>query len=300
MTEAAASKTEIITQNPEMAAFTTEDDFKTATWLVGDYDLGSGVFITTSNILVKFGSQVKAHQEAEAMRFVRKTCPQIPMPEVLGSWDGTWQGEEGLKFLAMTPMPGEELSKLWPTMSAEDRDSVKKDLAEILTHLRKIPVPPDAKIGPVGGGLASDPRASDFEYGGPFDTEADFNEWLLSMIHQENINLHASFYKDSLKSCMKNNHKLHFTHGDLGVHNILAENGRITAIIDWEFAGWYPEYREYVKMIQFSRDKEFRCFARSCWENEEGEPVTYDEEFVVEQILDGQVRHGERVLRRPR
>lgn len=184
----------------------------------------------------------------------------------------------------MTPMPGEELSKLWPTMSVEDRDSVKKDLAKILTHLRKIPVPPDAKIGPVGDGLAGDPRASDFEYGGPFDAEADFNEWLLSMIHQEKINLHASFYIDSLKSCMKNNYKLHFTHGDLGVHNILAENGRITAIIDWEFAGWYPEYQECVKMIQFSRDKEFRCFARNCWKTEEGEPVTYYEEFVVEQI----------------
>jgi hypothetical protein len=34
--------------------FTTEDDFKTATWLIGDYDLGNNIFITTSNILVKF------------------------------------------------------------------------------------------------------------------------------------------------------------------------------------------------------------------------------------------------------
>jgi hypothetical protein len=37
-----------------VTTFTTEDNFKTATWLIGDYDLGNNIFITTSNILVKF------------------------------------------------------------------------------------------------------------------------------------------------------------------------------------------------------------------------------------------------------
>ena len=37
-------------------------------------------------------------------------------------------------------------------------------------------------------------------------------------------------------------YQLRFTHEDLGMHNILVEGGKITAIIDWEYAGWYPEY----------------------------------------------------------
>lgn len=31
--------------------------------------------------------------------------------------------------------------------------------------------------------------------------------------------------------------------------NILVENGHISGIIDWEQAGWYPEYWEYVKAM---------------------------------------------------
>ncbi|PGH26892.1 hypothetical protein AJ80_01474 [Polytolypa hystricis UAMH7299] len=87
---------------------------------------------------------------------------------------------------------------------------------------------------------ATDARGSHAKYGGPFQTKSKFNEWLLR-----------------------------FTHGDFGLHNILVENGRIIAIIDWEFAGWYPEYWEYIKMIQFSRNLVFRNFGRACWKDEE-------------------------------
>lgn len=30
--------------------------------------------------------------------------------------------------------------------------------------------------------------------------------------------------------------------------NIMVVNEKITGIIDWEFAGWFPEYWEYTKM----------------------------------------------------
>ncbi|CAG8285396.1 unnamed protein product [Penicillium nalgiovense] len=43
-------------------------------------------------------------------------------------------------------------------------------------------------------------------------------------------------------------HAIVFTHGDLNPRNILAENGKITGIVDWENAGFFPEYWEYTKM----------------------------------------------------
>lgn len=42
-------------------------------------------------------------------------------------------------------------------------------------------------------------------------------------------------------------YKICFTHGDLGVDNILIKNGEAAAIIDWECMRWYPEYWEYTK-----------------------------------------------------
>ena len=43
-------------------------------------------------------------------------------------------------------------------------------------------------------------------------------------------------------------HAIVFTHRDINPRNILAENGKITGILDWENAGFFPEYREYTKM----------------------------------------------------
>jgi aminoglycoside phosphotransferase len=44
-------------------------------------------------------------------------------------------------------------------------------------------------------------------------------------------------------------HDIVFTHADLNLRNILVdEMGKISGIVDWECAGWYPEYWEYTKM----------------------------------------------------
>ncbi|KAG7138524.1 hypothetical protein HYQ45_004275 [Verticillium longisporum] len=73
-----------------------------------------------------------------------------------------------------------------------------------------------------------------------------------------------------------------FTHADLNPSNIQYHNGRITGIIDWEFAGWYPEYWEYTKMW-FADRPVYRKF----FEAIEGNVaiVKYPEELKAEQDI---------------
>lgn len=44
-----------------------------------------------------------------------------------------------------------------------------------------------------------------------------------------------------------------FTHGDLNLGNILVQGApgsyNIVGVIDWEHAGWYPEFWEYFKLL---------------------------------------------------
>lgn len=42
-------------------------------------------------------------------------------------------------------------------------------------------------------------------------------------------------------------HKIVFTHGDFRPANIIVRDGHVAAILDWELAGWYPEYWEFAK-----------------------------------------------------
>ena len=53
-------------------------------------------------------------------------------------------------------------------------------------------------------------------------------------------------------------HDIVFTHGDLDLHNIIVKDGHISGIIDWECAGWMPEYWEFAVIL--------RCFdSKSEW-----------------------------------
>ena len=46
-------------------------------------------------------------------------------------------------------------------------------------------------------------------------------------------------------------HRIIFTHGDLKHHNILVQDGHVTGFLDWESAGWYPEYWEFTTALRF-------------------------------------------------
>ena len=53
-------------------------------------------------------------------------------------------------------------------------------------------------------------------------------------------------------------HDVVFSHADLSFENILVDpqTGRVTAIVDWAMAGWWPEYWEYRKAMFGSRTGE--------------------------------------------
>ncbi|KAF8810933.1 hypothetical protein BYT27DRAFT_7221754 [Phlegmacium glaucopus] len=52
----------------------------------------------------------------------------------------------------------------------------------------------------------------------------------------------------SIKDIFPTEGQVYLTHGDLLPHHILVDGSRITAIVDWETAGYYPEFWEYCRM----------------------------------------------------
>ncbi|KAJ3970036.1 hypothetical protein EV361DRAFT_918020 [Lentinula raphanica] len=42
-------------------------------------------------------------------------------------------------------------------------------------------------------------------------------------------------------------HPIVFTHNDIAMRNILVKGNRVTGLIDWECAGWFPAHWEYIK-----------------------------------------------------
>lgn len=68
------------------------------------------------------------------------------------------------------------------------------------------------------------------------------NEAVVSAVEKP----YNSFFGTILRKMLRDDHSIVFTHGDLNMLNILVRDGRIVALLDWESAGFYPEYWEYA------------------------------------------------------
>ncbi|KAF7513871.1 hypothetical protein GJ744_006485 [Endocarpon pusillum] len=183
--------------------------------------------------VIKFGRNVNGW-EAKTLRFIKQST-SIPVPDVIA---------EGPHALEMNYIDGENLRDCWPQFSDGEKQRIAEQMGRILAQLRGLK---GSYIGAINRGPAEDNRRSSYR-GGPFDSENDWNQFLLgNMIRQT-----PALYRYALQQKFKTNHQVVFTHADLGLRNILVKNGHIVGLLDWESSGWYPEHWEYVKFCTAS------------------------------------------------
>lgn len=199
--------------------------------------------------VVKIGSTSLNPEGITNLHYINSHLPQIPSPKFLGSLMSRQR-----IYVFMSRGKGTTLEELWPQLQVADKQSVQKQLNDIFRVLRATQLRPDdnpRKIGGFMSGLCQDmrrwPRSCE-----DLSTEAEFNDFLC---RHENTRRTQTPWIKMIRSFMKNDHKLVMTHGDLHPRNIMVdwEEGRkdikITSILDWEMAGWYPEYWEFVKAL---------------------------------------------------
>lgn len=184
--------------------------------------------------IIKIGRNVRTY-EADVLRFLREQTT-VPVPKVYG--DFTFHGTHVVIFEYVEGMP---LSEVWPTTSHDDKLEISRQLRQILQTLRENR---QNYIGGIGNTVAVDSRKFMFT-GGPFATERQFNTFLRSDL----ISPARGRFLSMFQKIMNTNHDIVLTHGDLNLRNIIVHGRQIKALIDWENAGWYPEYWEYVKFF---------------------------------------------------
>ncbi|KAF3025145.1 hypothetical protein E8E14_014714 [Neopestalotiopsis sp. 37M] len=181
--------------------------------------------------VTKFLPEGTGQTEAVTMRFVREHT-SIPVPYVHESTDTT---------ITMEFIEGVTLEKAWNTLSDEERSNISIQLRDDIEQMRNMDTS-GVRIGAVDGGPAIDRHMINSCQGGPFTCEAEYNDFLLDGLH--------SHCPDAVRricqSQLRTDHKITFTHGDLHGTNILVRDGCIVALLDWELAGFYPEYVEYI------------------------------------------------------
>ena len=91
---------------------------------------------------------------------------------------------------------------------------------------------------------------------GRFTDQEQFYGFLISPASSHGFNSTEEFEKtlalaDRLR---RHDYRIMLTHGDFKAHNILVgPDGHSTGFLDWESAGWYPEYWEFTTAMRFGR-----------------------------------------------
>lgn len=157
----------------------------------------------------------------------------------------------------MSRAPGVALSAIWRDSTPQFKDAITSQLASYFRELRSLHSPYGPRICSIYGGPVRDFRLR-YDHTGPYDDEDDFNH-RGARFGWDVENLPVEGMPEAIASAHGIKHPIVFTHGDLAARNIMVEGSKITAVLDWECAGWFPAHWEYCKSI----------FATLSWEKDD-------------------------------
>jgi thiamine kinase-like enzyme len=180
----------------------------------------------------------------------------------------------------MDYIKGSELTDSWASLSAEQRNGIFKDLKDYIEQMRVLSPPNPGRLESAdGSGLFDITR-----FGGqPFPIFDSVKEFHTHLGHDFVVNSEDHREAWSRFEAMgKRLYHTTFTHSDIAPRNIIVRKGKIAAIVDWETAGWYPEYWEYTRWAV----NNYR--SPQSWHDLLDEILTpYPDELWVENYLDG-------------
>lgn len=186
--------------------------------------------------------------DAEMMRYA--ATHGVLAPKVRGIYE-VMNTEPIYIVVVSERVSGVSLDTVWQDMSETEQADIKRQLREQLAQMRKCTLP---RIGrPDRGPMRNMFSRLELLYHEGWDTEEEFEEWLLKRV---GYGIGASVMRwrcrkgiKEWRTRSKDQQKLTrfvLTHGDLSPRNIMVDGSKITGIVDWDNAGFYPEWAEYA------------------------------------------------------
>lgn len=204
---------------------------------------GAKVKLVDDSLIYKRGFRVRNNEEV-AMELVSHHT-DVPVPKVFFSRylpkDGT---------IAMTVIPGSPLHLSWNDFDDSTKKSICEEIWSLIAKLRQIPQPDELRhlyLCLADGSVSRDVLIKNFEgFSKPLLNDSAVRDRILQCY----LHCNGRRYANELLEMLPRSEHSVFTHGDISPKNLMIdENHHITGIIDWETAGWYPDYWEYINIM---------------------------------------------------
>lgn len=200
----------------------------------------------------KRGDEYRLRREIEATQYVRKNT-SIPVPRILESRLDPDNPGGASNWIVMEKLPGTQMGTVWPSMSNSAQSNTLTRLKSYLQQLHALLPPKPGWIGSCSGGPAYDHRITNMKTCGPFSSVGEFHDFLVAPIK----NSPRPEWVKKFRDLLPDTHSVNFAHADISWENILVEpeTGEVTGILDWEMAGFWPEWWEYRKALCGARSQ---------------------------------------------
>lgn len=181
-------------------------------------------------------------------KFVRENTP-IPVLAEMKHWK-----DENSHFFLTPRAPGKSLEEAWVELSTETKKTCAREVVEYMVQLR---THTSATMQTVDGGPVRNRLIGNRNN---LATEFDDKEtWWARVEHA------FSKRSEEWREKMKTGYPLHatpyvLTHGDLNTGNVFVHNGHASAIIDWEHAGYFPDWWEFATAWTFIEEAEWQHY----------------------------------------
>lgn len=199
---------------------------------------------------VKFGNGIPL-SEAENMEFLAANS-NVPVPKVYAAFIDP---ETNRTFIIMEYVAGNNLQVLLPSLTATQKEAICMLVRDAIIELRNIP--PPSYFGTLNRRPYHDgvfwTKDNNPLISGPFANQQEMNRGILERLRRTESCQYVQLLQKMVESTLHDHHSV-FTHGDLQPKNIMVEGVeprdggslpfKIT-IIDWEIAGWYPEFWDF-------------------------------------------------------
>ncbi|RPA96870.1 hypothetical protein L873DRAFT_1692733 [Choiromyces venosus 120613-1] len=210
------------------------------------FDLGNGH-------LYKFRPHRDGAYESDIHALIQ-SATTIPIPTIFYEWVTVEDGDRGgggrnvhVHHMVMEKIKGQPLHRVWGSLNPINKGTIVLQLTTYLDELRRITSP---NISSFNGRAIQDEHGLLFERentsGGPFpDNQSLWTAMTAHIRHSPSRTIQKAVI--NLRAIMPDGFPAVLTHADLHQGNIMIHEGNIAAIIDWEGAGFFPSWMEYVR-----------------------------------------------------
>ncbi|KAK2809434.1 hypothetical protein FQN50_003893 [Emmonsiellopsis sp. PD_5] len=209
--------------------------------------------------------------EVACLQFLAHNLPDIPAPRVL-----LWDDRAPQPFIAQEFIDGHRLSSVWPQLTEDQKASITRSIANVVARLGETRfdfiggLDPDAPAGPtIEGGKVFCGKAKFHSHDcyniGPYidskdyilscydreiyyHSHADEKDIVMEVFEKVTVAEFVEFLKLEKEKVSRDVQLFQaldaeprvLVHEDFHAGNMLARDGRLVGVVDWEFSGVYP------------------------------------------------------------